>query len=181
MTIYVRKTLLQLAATVLVSNAGFAAAQETTAFDTTGCRRASDQVYSLYDGQITAGMRFHETYASVTTQLEGSDTNWHLVTLMINCSASGGSYRTYAWVKHARTVNLYCPNPEGFPPQLFVTGASAWVEDIDDSLGPDEEQAQASTRVDLEDPGLSDSVPPRSSSSGDQPGGDDRCDEPVED
>jgi hypothetical protein len=176
MKAHMRETLMKLTAAALLSNAGIAAAQEAPpAFNATGCRTASDKVYSLYDDQITAGMRFGETYTAVTTQLEGSDENWHLVTLMINCSDNGGSYRTYAWLKNARTVKLYCPNPAGFPPQIFVTGASAFVEDFDDGLAPDEEQAQAFTRVDIEDPG--DSVPPRSSRSGDQPGGGDSCDE----
>ena len=178
MKTYMRKTLMQLATSVLLSSAGIAAAQEAPpAFDSTGCRRTSDKVYSFYDEHVTAAMRFGETYASVTTQLEGSATSWHLVSLMINCSDNGGSYRTYAWLNQARTVKLYCPNAEGFPPEYFVTGASAMVDDIDDSLGPDEEQAEASTRVEIEDPGPGDSVPPRSSSSGNQPGGGDSCDE----
>lgn len=179
MKTYVRETLLQLVATALLSNTGLAAAQEASpAVDATGCRKASDKVYSLYDDEITAGMRFGDTYASVTTQLEGSDTNWHLVTLMINCSEKGGSYRTYAWLKQARTVYLYCPNSEGFPPQYFVTGASAWVEDFDDAIAPEKEQADSSARVEFGDPSPGDFVPPRSSSSGDQPGDSDTCAEP---
>jgi hypothetical protein len=111
MKAHMRETLMKLTAAALLSNAGIAAAQEAPpAFNATGCRTASDKVYSLYDDQITAGMRFGETYTAVTTQLEGSDENWHLVTLMINCSDNGGSYRTYAWLKNARTVKLYCPH-----------------------------------------------------------------------
>lgn len=165
-----RKTLTQLAAITVLGNAGAAAAEDKQPWDFETEYQEEHGTYPLYDGTIAAVMRFDHSFVSVTTRPDASDTNWHLVTILIDCEDNGGSYRAIVALKQAQTVYNRCPNSEGDPTPYFVKGAYARVQDIDDAtFDPDSSSFPTNSNepfVTVTEPNPEDTIPPRPSNPG---------------